>query len=196
MAFTKHATDLFISAKIAAVTAVGASDISREFQSSASWLSSFGLCVIIQNHPPEQNRQFALQFIRRVEMAFAEYSRSVECLADLVGGGQGRWSPYYRALYYFEAAVAQLYLAYDSTRKKLGQNDFTSGDGSVLDRLNKVYNASKHDLASSEQVTWVTNDGISTSGSSVTFAELEDLLRQDGRIADRITNQRTNEQDA
>jgi hypothetical protein len=92
-------------------------------------------------------------------MAFAEYSRAVECLKDLVGGGQGRWSPYFRTLYYFEAAIAQLYLAYDNMREKLGQNEFQSGDGSVLDRLNKVFNASKHDIAATEQPVWLTNEG-------------------------------------
>ena len=124
-------------------------------------------------------------------MAFAEYSRAVECLEDLVGGGQGRWSPYYRTLYYFEAAIAQLYLAYDNMRKKLGQNDFKSGDGSELDRLNRVFNASKHHIATSEQAVWLTNEGVSTNDGSVTFAELEDRLRQYGRMADQITNQGT-----
>lgn len=191
MGFTKHATDQFISKKIAEVTAIGATDVSSEFQSSATWVSSFGLCVIFQNHPPEPNRQFALQFIRRVEMAFAEYSHAVECLKDLVGGGEGRWSPYYRTLYYFEAAIAQLYQAYDNERKKLDKNDFTSGDSSVLDRLNKLYDASKHQLASSEQTVWFTNAGVSTNDSSVTFAEFEELLRQYGRLANKITNQGT-----
>ena len=51
MAITRHATDLFISTKIAEVTVVGANDVSREFRSSTSWVSSFGLSVILQNHP-------------------------------------------------------------------------------------------------------------------------------------------------
>jgi hypothetical protein len=196
MGFTKHATDLFISRKIADVVAVGATDVSSEFQSSAAWVSSFGLCVILQNHPPEPNRQFALQFVRRVEMAFSEYSRAVGSLEDLVRDGQGRWSPYYRTLYYFEAAIAQLYLAYDNMRIKFGQNDFTSGDGSVLDRLNKVFNAGKHSLASAEQTVWLSNDGVSANECAVTFAELEELLRRYGRMADTITNQRPKDSDA
>jgi hypothetical protein len=39
MGFTKHATDLFISRKIADVVAVGATDVSSEFQSSAAWVA-------------------------------------------------------------------------------------------------------------------------------------------------------------
>jgi hypothetical protein len=194
--FTRHATDLFISTKIAAVTTVGATDIADEFQSSTTWVTTFGLCVIFQNHPPEPNRQLALQFVRRVEMAFTEYSRAVASLEDLVGGGQGRWSPYYRTLYYFEAAIAQLYLAYDNMRKKLGQNGFTSGDGSVLDRLNKVFNASKHQTAAAEQAVWLTNEGISATDGSVAFTEIEDLLRRYGHMINKILNQEPKNKDA
>ncbi|MGE3842910.1 MAG: hypothetical protein AB7I50_15150 [Vicinamibacterales bacterium] len=196
MGFTNHATDLYLSRHIAGITVVGATDVSRDFPSSTTWVSSFGLCVIFQNHPPEANRQLALQFVRRIEMAFSEYSLAVKCLEDLIGDGPGRWSPYYRTLYHFEAAIAQLYLAYDNMRKRLGQNGFESGDGSVLDRLNKVFNASKHEPASSEQAVWLTNEGVSANESTVAFVELEALLRKYGRLADTITNQRPNDTDA
>lgn len=195
MGFTRHATDLFLSSKIAQVTVVGASDVSLEFPESGRWVSSFGLSVILCDHPPAQHRQFALQFVRRVEMAFAEYSLARGFLVDLVGN-PGRWSPYYRALYHFEAAIAQLYLAHDGGRKALAKSLFQSGDGSVLDRLNKIFNASKHELASSDQTVWITNAGLSTGIPAVTFAEIEDLLRECGRIADRIVGQSGLSQDA
>src|SRR5882724_5945032 len=118
MGFTKHATDIFISERIGQLTKCGATNVANEFPGSQSWTSTFGLCVIFQNRPPEQNRQWALQFVRRVEVAFAEYSRAVENLEDLIGEGPGRWSPYFRSLYHFEAAISQLYLAYDGARKK------------------------------------------------------------------------------
>lgn len=189
MGFTRHATDLFISEKIGQVTECGATDVAKEFPASATWVSSFGLCVILQDHPPSQNRPYALQLVRRVEMAFAEYSRATEYLSDLVIGGPGRWSPYFRALYHFEAAISQLYLAYDGARKKLGQDYFASGDGSDLDRLNIIYNASKHQTASAEQTLWITNNGVCANGASISFVELEKLLRSYARIANRITNQ-------
>jgi hypothetical protein len=188
MGFTRHAID-FISEKIGEVTKCGATDVAKEFPASAAWVSKFGLCVIFQDHPPAQNRQYALQFVRRVEMAFAEYSRASDHLSDLVTGGPRQWSPYFRALYHFEAAISQLYLAYDGARKKLGNNYFASGDCSDLDRLNKIYNASKHQIASAEQSLWITDDGVCADGTSFSFVELEELMRSYARIANRITNQ-------
>jgi hypothetical protein len=189
MGFTRHATDFFISEKIAQVTECGAMDVAKEFPASAAWVSSFGLCVISQDHPPAQNRPYALQFVRRVEMAFAEYSCATEYLSALVSGGPGRWAPYFRALYHFEAAISQLYLAYDGARKKLKRSYFSGGDGSNLGQLNNVYNASKHQLANAEQTLWITNDGVCTDAASISFVELEELLRSFARIANRITNQ-------
>lgn len=189
MGFTRHATDLYISEKIGQVTKCGTTPVGMEFPALTAWVSAFGLCVILQDHPPAQNRQFALQFIRRVEMACAEYSRASEYLADLIAGGSGRWSPYFRALYHFEAAISQLYLAYDGARKKIANDYFASGDGSDLDRLNKIYNASKHQIATAEQTLWITNDGVCAEDASISFAELEELLRSCAHIANRITNQ-------
>jgi hypothetical protein len=195
MSFTRHATD-FISEKIGQVTKCGATDVAKEFPASAAWVSTFGLCVIFQDHPPAQNRPHALQFVRRVEMAFAEYSRASNHLSDLVSGGPRRWSPYFRALYHFEAAISQLYLAYDGARKKLGNNYFASDDGSDLDRINKIYNASKHQIASAEQTLWITDDGVCADGTSISFVELEQLLRSYARIANRVTNQEPEAKDA
>ena len=196
MGFTRHATDLFISEKIGQVTKCGATPVGQEFPDSGDWVSTFGLCVIFQDHLPAQNRPYALQFVRRVEMAFAEYSRACENLADLLSGGPGRWSPYFRALYHFEAAISQLYLAYDGARKKLESNHFTGGDGSELDRLNKVWNASKHQIASAEQTLWITNDSVCADDASISFVELEELLRSYGRIATGIINQQAGPSDA
>ena len=187
MGFTRHATDL-ISKKIGQVTKCGATDVAKEFPASSAWVSTFGLCVIFQNHPPAENRSYALQFVRRVETAFAEYSRASDQLHYLVNSSQHRWSPYFSALYHFEAAISLLYLAYDGTRKQLQDKFFTGGDGSDLDRLNKIYNASKHQIASGEQTLWITNDGVNADGTSISFVELEDLMRDYGRIADRIIN--------
>jgi hypothetical protein len=196
MGFTRHATDLIISEKIGQIAKCGATDVAKEFPASASWVSAFGLCVIFQDHPPAQNRPYALQFVRRVEIAFTEYSRASNHLSDLVNGGPGRWSPYFRALYHFEAAISQLYLAYDGARKKLGNDYFVGGDGSDLDRLNKIYNASKHQIASTEQTVWITDDGFCADGTSISFVEIEELLRSFGRIANCIINQDPELEDA
>lgn len=186
---TRHAVDDFVSDKIGMVTACGAADPSSEFPAAGKWVSAFGLCAIFQDHPPAASRALALQFARRVEMAFAEYGLACKYLRELVQRRPGRWSPYFQALYHFEAALGQLYSAYDGGRKSIGNQYFVSNDGSVLDRLNKVHGASKHTLAETDQPTWLTNTGIASADCEVTFVELEDQLRSYGAIANKITNQ-------
>jgi hypothetical protein len=173
MPFTPYAVEAFISEKIGLVTTCGATDVSAEFPSSKDWVSGFGLMVVFANQPPEAMRPFVLQFIRRAEMAIAEYSMACCLLGDLVAGDRGRWSPYFRALYHFEASIAQLYQAYDYSRKLFQQNLFKCKDGSTFDRLNRINNTVKHEVARGEQTTWITNSGIEASDAVISFQELE-----------------------
>lgn len=188
MPFTKHAVDTFISDKIGKVTECRVGDLYAEFPSAKDWVSGFGLMVIFVDQPREEIRPFAIQFVRRIEMAIAEYSRAREALQDLISGSRGRWSPYFRALYHFEAAIAQLYQAYDCSRKALKTALFVSKDGSPLDRLNNIYNTDKHKLAVQDQPVWLTNDGIETADAKLSFSELEELMRSCGRIAVKLTS--------
>lgn len=190
MGFTRNATDL-ISKRIAKITKCGITPINSEFSSSGCWVSAFGQCVIFQNSPPEKHRHLALQFVRHVETAFEEYLRAHNSLKDLLGNGGGRWSPYFNALNHLEATISHLYMAYDVARKELGKEYYQKNDGSDYDRLNKLFNASKHQVASSEQVLWITNKGVSTDKTSITFIEIECMLRSYGKLANRITNQDT-----
>ena len=188
MPFTKHAVEMFISDKITKVTECNVSDLYAEFPSAKDWISGFGLMVIFVNQPQAEMRPLALQFLRRVEMGLAEYSLAREELQDLVFGSRGRWSPYFRALYHFEAAISQIYQAYDYSRKALNTRYFDSNDGSPLDRLNKIYNISKHGLAAQDQPVWISNRGIETAKAQITFSEIEKLLRSFGRIAMKLTS--------
>jgi len=188
MPFTKHAVEIFISDKITKVTECNVSNLYAEFPSAKDWISGFGLMVIFVNQPQAEMRPLALQFLRRVEMGLAEYSRAREELQDLVFGSRGRWSPYFRALYHFEAAISQIYQAYDYSRKALNTRYFDSNDGSPLDRLNRIYNISKHELAAQDQPVWISNRGIETAKVQITFSEIETLLRSFGRIAMKLTS--------
>lgn len=66
--------------------------------------------------PREAIRPFALQFLRRVDAAFYEYALAREKLLRFVSGERAKWSPYYRTLYHFEAALGQLYQAHQFGR--------------------------------------------------------------------------------
>jgi hypothetical protein len=184
--FTKYAIENFISAKITKITECRLADLYAEFPNAKTWVSSFGLMVIFVNQPREEMRAFALQFIRRVEMALSEYASAREELQDLISGNP-RWSPYYRALHHVEAAAALLYQAYDFSHKALDQRLFEPSDGSPLQRLSLIYGASKHHVANAEDPLWLSNEGIETTVARLDFTEFEDLARTCARIADQLT---------
>jgi hypothetical protein len=186
--FTPDAISEFISARAIAVTECNAQDLSEEFPTAPDWVTGFGLMVIFNDKPKLAFRPFALQLIRRCEMALANYGHARRSLQDLIAGDRRRWSPYYRALSYFEAAVAQLYQAYVHMHKLLGTPLFAKNDGSPLQRLNHIYNASKHETPSEADTVWITNAGLETKGVAISFAEIEELMRVCGRISNRLTS--------
>ena len=187
MPLTSYAIRTFISEKVTEVTSSGATDVAIEFPGAIEWLSRFALVAMLRNHVHEQSRPFAIQFLRRSSAALAEYSRAKVELDHFVDGGHGQWSPYFRALYHFEAAISQLYQAWDLCRKWTNTSLFESNDGGFFDRLNKIYNCHRHVVATTDQPLWITNGGLACESSQVTFAEIEDALRRLCRIAERLT---------
>lgn len=176
MPFTRNAVEQFISAHAAAITSYGASNMRTTVPESEHWLSNFGLAVIFNDFPPAELRPFVINFIRRVYAAFLEYELARQEVLNLVNDGNGRWSPYFAALTHFEVTVSQLYIALDSVRKLSNHNFFTTGDGSLEEKLNLIYNASKHQLANTELPVWFSNYGLACSEAELTFAEIEDFM--------------------
>ena len=187
MPFTKYAVETFISSKVTGVTECRITDLSAEFPNSNNWVSGFGLMVIFVNQPPEVMRPFAIQFVRRTEMAIAEYMRMRAEVQDLISGNP-RWSPYYRALHHGETAAAMLYQAYDHSRKKLKTQLFESNDGSSLQRLNLLYTTSKHQTADAQDPVWLSNEGFHTANVTLLFSEFEELARSCARVAESLTS--------
>jgi hypothetical protein len=188
MPFTKSAVEQFISARAAAVTLCGASDMKAAVPESAHWLSSFGLAVIFNDFPPAAMRPFVINFIRRVCGSFLAYDLARQEVLNLVKDDNGHWSPYFAALTHFEVAVAQLYLALDSIRKLRNHKFFTTGDGSFEEYLNLIYNASKHELAGAELPVWFTNDGLACAKAALTFPEVEDFMLKMAGVVKGLCN--------
>jgi hypothetical protein len=152
------------------------------------WLSHFGLAVIFHDFPPTAMRPFVINFIRRIYAAFFEYDLARQEVFKLLKDGDGRWSPYFAALTHFEVAVSQLYLALDSVRKLRNHDFFTTGDGSFEEKLNLIYNASKHELAATELSVWFTDDGVACSQASVSFIDLENFMRNMADVVKALCN--------
>ena len=79
-----------------------------------------------------------------------------------------------------------LYRAYDLSRKKLKQELFDPKDGSPLQRLNDIYNISKHQPAEAQDPVWLSNEGFRTAEAKLLYSEFEDLARSLARIVEQI----------
>lgn len=87
--------------------------------------------------------------------------------------------------------MSVLYQALKLGRKALGTKLFEPGDGSPYERLNLIYNKSKHAdpqaLPSGQlHAIWIKNEGLVTDGTVLEFCELRELIRVIGRISDKL----------
>ena len=134
-------------------------------------------------------------FLRRTESAFQEYEAARQAtLRFLASPNLEAFSVYIMAVGHWEVFLSQAYqaccLLYGG-QKTL----FKKGDGSVLQRLNLLYNRAKHaeKAITSQQFppdgtlpVWLKNDGLHCVESSLTFDEIAGLLEELAQCAEEI----------
>jgi hypothetical protein len=191
MPLSLYALDKFVSQELSQLTECRAGPVAADFPGSATWLNSFVLQTIVRIPLPDGRKALALAIIRRAQGAIEDYELGRAQLEDFIRGDRNRVSVYFRALREFESAVAMTYQAFEYMRKALGTKLFTSGDGSVLDRLNLLYNRDRHTdpetLPNGHlHAVWIRNDGLHTDGTHVTFDELRNCIRRLAGIAESL----------
>ena len=167
---------------------------------SDHWVSNFVLNSIFVLSVEPKPKQYVLFFLRRAEAAFREYESARRALCDYLSGERRRVSVYFKALFHLETCIAQMWQVYDQTmsfgKRVTGEKKkfYEPGDGSVYERLNKLYNDSRYAgdniPEDSTLPVWLTNTGIEAKETSISFAELADLLSEIGDWADTISNPR------
>lgn len=190
MPLSLYALDNFVAQDLSQLTECGAAPVAAEFPDYQSWLSSFVLNWIFRIPLSKDKAALAFALIRRAEAAISDYEEARTDLSVLVAGKRDI-AIYFRSLRKFESAVSVLYQALDFGRKALGVKLFTQGDGSSYERLNLIYNKSRHAdpealPAGHLHAVWLKNEGLIADGASLPFDELRDLIHQIGRIADKL----------
>lgn len=168
--------------KIIAVTECGADELQ-----STDLMNQYLLRVLFQSHPTSSAREFTLQLLLRSEMASMEYSAGRYSLSEFVSAPTTKTHSYFHAVYHFSASIGQAWQFFDLNRTKTrhrtgAQIDFFKpNDASVLEKLNVIYNKSKHTVADYESIhqpLWITNRGIATDSMELTFHDLREILEQ------------------
>jgi len=147
---------------------------------------------------PEEKHPLAVNYARRIEQAVYEYENGRTQLQEYVATPDNVISPYFRAFAHFEHCLASLDQALElgtrlfRTEATRGHREYASNDGSVNDRINRLHRHSKHMDERIESgklppegttAVWITNRGIESTDTVLTFAELRDDIRQAFDIA-------------
>jgi hypothetical protein len=187
MPISNYALDTFVSQHISGLTACAPRDFADEFPGRSSWLNQFILRRIFHNHVPDERAALAFALVRRAEAALDEW----EAACGTTTRNMRSPSVYFKALRHFESCVAALWQGVDLGRRALGTSVFQKGDGSAYERLNFLYNKSRHFdpqalPAGDLHAVWLTNDGMHTREHSITFEEVREILATLARIANGI----------
>jgi len=172
--------DNYVAHKLSELTECGA----VELEVGSPWLNSFILNSVFSFNVHPKYRAYLFNFLRRTESATTAYQLARTALTEYIGTPRNVISPYFTALTQFEICISQIYQGYTflaPTEKRW----YEPGDGSVREKLNAVYNASKHmdERISSDKLppnattgVWITNLGLESSCGDISFLELHELL--------------------
>lgn len=176
--------DRFVAPEISSFTEASIPDLS-ELQER--WLVSFILNTSLVVQLDDGTRRTIYNFLRRVEASFREYSSARQMtLAHLANPNPDAVSEYIIAMGHWEVFLSQAHQAWCLLAR--GQKIlFTPGDGSTMQRLNLLYNRSKHaeKAITAQQLppdgtlpVWLKNDGLQSVESSLTFEEITEMLEE------------------
>ena len=190
MPLSLYALDNFVAQDLSELTECRMVSVAHDFPEHASWLSTFVLNWMLRIPLPKEKAALVFALIRRADGAIDDYEAALAHLAELVNGGRNI-SLYFRCLRRFESTVAMVYQALDVGRKAIERKLFTESEGSPYERLNRIYNRSRHakpeTLPSGQlHAVWIKNDGLYTDGANLTFDELRDLICMICRVADTL----------
>lgn len=199
MPFTTYGLDNFFAQEISALSECNAPDLADNFAEVEPLIDNFILNSIFTSPIKTEEKPYIFGIIRRVQMALVEYQNGRTLLLLFLNDSKKNTSLYFQALSHFEIAVTQLYQAYDFWRQ-LGKkresketNLFKTGDGSPLQKLNRLYNVSKHLEPSTIPEgnlhhVWISNNGICASEVTMSFTELADLVKEYVAVANAFSN--------
>lgn len=191
MRLSDYAKDKFVAPEMSKFTAASIKDMAATSVEQEHWLLNFVLNALLRVDIEEPVRQTLFNFLRRVESAFREYSLARERTRNYLMNTDAV-SPYLMAIGHWEVFLSHAYQAYCLLARNR-QVLFERGDGSVLERLNLLYNRSKHaDKAiESGQLPedgtmgiWLANDGLHSIDSWLNFDEMAEILDELARWSD------------
>lgn len=189
---SNYLLDNFVAHKMSSLTECGAPEISTENR----WLNVFILSTVFRASLEPKTRAYVFNFLRRAEGAFSAYREARHALLEYVESPRNVISPYFRALLNFEVCVSQCYQGFELLCTASGTTPYEPNDKSEMERLQKLYVDSKHmdQMIDGRKIPteataaiWITNDGLESARSKVSFGEMVELLTSMAQLADQLS---------
>lgn len=191
--------DKYLATDVSRFTAAAIPGIGSKHPESTHWVFNYFLNLNLRGQFDSPTRELVGVFLRRLTIAFEEYdlakARTDEFIERRTDGEQAM-RVYVSALHHWEQCVAATWQAIAAVTKPSGQKLFKADDGSVEQRLNHIYNWSKHteEKLDPDQVpdlgplaVWLTNEGLQSLKDCVlTWSELAEMLEALALVADRL----------
>ena len=196
--WTDYGLDRAFAPFLSRLHVCGADPLEFDATLRPGWLSRYIMTTQFTWPLPDPIRQIGFGLIRRADQAAEAYEDGRrELQAYIQTEPTTRMYRYSRALGHFETCLASTYQGWMHVRafhrEKLSL--FEKGDGSDVERLNALYNASKHaderleageGADESTLLIWFTNAGLESKKTALEFKELRKLVDQLSRIANKV----------
>jgi hypothetical protein len=188
---SNYLLDNYIAHKLSELTECGAEELTED----AKWLNNFILKTIFHYNLQPKTKAYLFNFLRRTEGASAAYRDARRMLQEHIASPRTVVTPYFKSLTHFEICVAQCYQGYELLSSVIGEKLYEPGSATAEERLQIVYVDSKHMdkmihgeklPASATSGIWITNTGLESSRSAISFKELHDLLSQMHNFAEKL----------
>jgi hypothetical protein len=192
-----YAKDRFVAPEMSKFTAASIRDLSQVDSEQEHWVANFVLNVIFRANVLTPHRQQMYNFLRRSHSAFAEYALAREATLAFVNDPKRRPLQYVEAIGHWEAFLAYAWQAHCFIARGLW---FKKGDGSARERLNALYNRAKHAddaiergdfIEDSPLCVWLTNDGLRSTETSLSFEEIAEILEDLAQLASAVQDPAT-----
>lgn len=201
---SNYAKDRFIAPFMSTFTEADMPDMSNHCDQSSDWLSNFILNSILRVNVSSPYRQYIFNYLRRAEAAFRQHDLARKATLDFLQSNRQSASLYMMAIFHWEVFLSQSWHAYSLIMKMLSiKKIFESGDQSLEDRLNRLYNQSKHAETTIENGNipedatipmWLTNNGLSSNNTHLSYEDTAEILREISKFAQILQDPLTMEE--
>lgn len=185
MRWSDNARDKYIAPELSLFTAADIPDMNAQAVDQAHNQAAFILNSALRGGATLLGRQLFFNAIRRTNAAFDAYGRARDWTLMYLEDPEGHELRYVKAIDAWEDTLGYTWQALQLAANGIKQPWFRKGDGSTPQRLNDLHNTAKHvderiingTLHEESPIgVWLTNDGLKSMASQLTYVELSELL--------------------